>query len=78
MNLMTRAGATDYLNNHYRGIVKGDGLKDHASRGTGPKYSIVNGRACYRREDLDAWIEQQAARPVIRRRRAAAEQGATQ
>jgi len=43
------------------------GLADKASRGGGPKYSIINGRAVYTKTDLDAWIAEQAARPVVRR-----------
>lgn len=48
-----------------RGIRLGDGgLKDLAHRGRGPRYVIVNGRALYTVADLDAWIAEQAARPV--------------
>lgn len=67
MTFLTRQKAAEHLKSV--GIpVKGDGLKDHASRGTGPAYTIINGRALYRREDLDAWVAAQAARPVRRRR----------
>lgn len=34
-------------------------LENLASAGLGPKYSIVNGRAVYRRSDLEKWVESQ-------------------
>ena len=50
------------------GIPMGEGgLKDHASRGTGPRYVIINGRALYTDDDIDAWIAEQSARPVSKR-----------
>lgn len=62
--------ARNYLRE--KGVDTGDtGLKDMASRGTGPKYAIVNGKAVYRPEWLDEWIEAQASRPVKRRRQTA-------
>lgn len=65
-NFYSRDRARDRIRE--RGVPIGeDGLKDHASRGTGPRYSIVNGRAVYTAADLDSWIEAQAARPVTRR-----------
>ena len=55
--------ARDYLRE--KGIDTGaTGLKDMASRGTGPKYAIVNKRAVYTREWLDEWVETQASRTV--------------
>lgn len=66
MRLRTREEAAAYLNEQ-GALIKGDGLKDHASRGTGPAYSIVNGRAVYTEAALDAWIAEQMARPVRRR-----------
>jgi hypothetical protein len=44
------------------------GLADKAKRGQGPKYAILNGRACYTDVDLEAWLTEQAARPVMRRK----------
>lgn len=53
-----------------RGVPIGkNALKDHRSRGTGPKYAIINGRALYTTEWIDAWIAEQAARPLRRHRK---------
>lgn len=53
-----------------QGIPIGDNaLKDLATRGTGPAYVLINGRALYTRESLLAWIESQASRPIVRRGR---------
>lgn len=58
--------ATEYV--RANGVPIGDGgLKDLAHRGRGPRYSIINGRAVYTPADLDAWIAEQAARPVSTR-----------
>lgn len=37
-------------------------LETAAHRGTGPKYKIVAGHACYRREWLDEWLAQNTRR----------------
>lgn len=64
------AGARDYI--RARSVPIGDNaLKDHRSRGTGPRYTIINGRCLYTREWCDEWIEAQASRPVRRGRRSA-------
>jgi hypothetical protein len=74
MRYLTREKAAEYLN--CAGVpVRGAGLKDHANRGTGPEYALINGRALYTQESLDRWVADQAARPVLRRR-AHAEQAA--
>lgn len=63
----TRRLAAEYLT--AQGVKKTEqGLADDASRGKGPKYGIVNGRAVYTDADLDAWITEQLARPITRRR----------
>jgi hypothetical protein len=68
MSFLLRGAAREYLREN-PGLPLGDtALENMASKGIGPKYSIVHGRAVYRREDLDAWVIQQAARPVVRRR----------
>jgi hypothetical protein len=36
-------------------------LANLASDGKGPRYSIINGRALYKREDLIDWINREAA-----------------
>lgn len=62
--------ARDYIRS--RGVALGNNaLKDHRSRGTGPRYVVINGRCCYTKEWCDEWIEAQASRPVVRRGRAA-------
>jgi hypothetical protein len=59
--------AAEYLSS--KGIpTTAQGLADKASRGLGPRYAIVNGRAVYTQEWLDAWVAEQAARPVVRRK----------
>jgi hypothetical protein len=65
---LLRKRAAEYLGE--RGIpTTAQALADQASRGAGPKYSIVRGRAVYTAEDLDSWLAAQIARPVIRRSR---------
>lgn len=60
--------ARDYVRD--RGVPIGNNaLKDHRSRGTGPRFAIINGRCLYTREWLDLWIEEEAARPVQRVKR---------
>lgn len=50
--LMTRVEAAAYL-----GITPA-ALAQHASRGTGPQYAKLSGRAVrYRVSDLDDWVE---------------------
>lgn len=52
---LTRKAAAEYINS--TGVPMTEcGLANHASRGTGPKYSMVNGRAIYRRSDLAPWL----------------------
>jgi hypothetical protein len=61
--------ARDYIRDE-RGVPMGDNaMKDHRAKGTGPKYTIINGRCLYTREWCDAWIEEQASRPLPKRRR---------
>ena len=70
MKFLPRREATEFLRGH--GVPVGDGaLKDHAYRGEGPRYCIVNGRALYTEADLLDWLANQAARPVCKRSRAA-------
>jgi hypothetical protein len=71
MRYHDRPKATEHLRG--RGVRIGDTTLEYlASRGRGPRYAIVNGRAVYLAEDLDAWVDQQAARPPRRRREQAA------
>lgn len=67
--LLLRPAATEYLNEVEGVQVAPAGLACMASDGKGPKYSIVNGRAVYTREDLSAWVREQASLPTLRVRR---------
>lgn len=72
---LLRRRAAEYLGD--RGIpTTAQALADQASRGAGPKYSIVRGRAVYTAEDLDSWLAAQIARPVTRRSQRAAQAAA--
>jgi hypothetical protein len=65
---LTRTDAREYLNTKH-GIGLGRTALDNlASEDRGPKYSRIAGRVLYTREDLDAWVAAEAARPVVRRR----------
>lgn len=75
MRYRNRESAAQYLKD--RGIdTTPQGLADHAYRGRGPNYAIVNGRAVYTEAALDAWIAEQVAQPVRRRRAPQREQAA--
>jgi hypothetical protein len=64
---LDRKAATGFVRK--LGIPTGDtALANLASDGKGPKYSIINGRALYKREDLLAWIDEQASAPPRARR----------
>lgn len=62
-----RQGATEFMRE--QGVEAGDtALANLASKGKGPVYSIINGRALYTRENLLKWISEQAsASPRTRR-----------
>lgn len=78
MKYRNRRLSADYLTNDKGIKTTEQGLADKASRGQGPKYVIVNGRALYTEADLDAWVAEQAARPVVLRRRRRSSRGAEQ
>lgn len=72
MIFFTRPRAAEFL--AATGLpIKSPALADMASRGVGPKYSLINGRAVYREEDLLDWLAAQipSAGPLRSRRRAA-------
>jgi excisionase family DNA binding protein len=55
--ILTREQAAEYLG------VTADTLAAHASRGTGPRYAKLSGRAVrYRLVDLDDWVESKLRR----------------
>lgn len=63
-----RPAARQYLE-QVHGLILGEtALENMASDGTGPTYVVIAKRALYTREALDAWVVEQAARPVVRRR----------
>ena len=67
MRYNDRKSAAQYLR-ELRGIpMTPQRLADLASDKAGPRYVIINGRALYTVEDLDSWVAEQAARPVVRR-----------
>lgn len=68
MRYRTRQLAAEFLTAQTTIRITEQALADKAHRGTGPKYTIVNGRALYTEGDLLTWVSDQAARPVIRRR----------
>ncbi len=69
MRFRNRSSAATYLNDEKGVPTTAVGLANLASRGRGPNYSIVNGRALYTEADLDAWIAEQSARPLLKRTR---------
>jgi hypothetical protein len=69
LKYLDRNAQAQYLRDE-RGIpMSSQRLADLASDGLGPKYVLINGRALSTREDLDTWVSQEAARPVVRRSR---------
>lgn len=62
MSYMDRKRATQCVRDE--GVPLGDSaLANLASDGKGPHYSIINGRALYKREDILEWIAGQASAP---------------
>jgi hypothetical protein len=69
---LLRPAAREYLKDVH-GIELGvSALENKASDGTGPVYAKINGRALYKRADLDAWVAAEATKPAIRRRQSIA------
>lgn len=52
----SRFAAAGYISAHYFELTSDD-LKRHAHIGSGPLYRLVNGRAEYRKADLDTWAQ---------------------
>jgi hypothetical protein len=62
---LSRAAATKLVRD--QGVEIGDKrLADLASQRRGPRYVMINGRACYTEQWLLEWIEREAAQPVER------------
>jgi hypothetical protein len=65
---LDRNGSTCFIRE--QGVKAGDtALANLASDGKGPRYSIINGRALYKREDLLDWINREASAEPRRRSR---------
>src|SRR3712207_4778729 len=56
MTLYQRGEAADYLTERSGVRFKSEGLAALATKGTGPSFSIFNGRAVYSTEALDEWL----------------------
>lgn len=55
---LPRKAATDVLRE--AGVpAKDSTLESLATAGKGPPYRIINGRALYLRDEIEAWLEQQ-------------------
>jgi hypothetical protein len=67
----TRPDAAAYLTEKLGRRITVGALHRHASDETGPRYVMILGRASYRTDWLDAWIESLVQPPAERRRRRA-------
>lgn len=69
MKLLIRKDAAAYLTEKSGVTFKPEGLAALATKGTGPDYSFLNGRAVYEVDALDAWLAAQLAakRPATKR-----------
>lgn len=64
---LTRRGAAELLTNEFGITTSVRTLEQKAVTGSGPPYKIINGRACYERTAVIAWIEGHLASPRARR-----------
>jgi hypothetical protein len=70
MQYMLRGPAAEYISGKFQGLkMTATALANLASKGKGPEYGILNGRAVYTREGCDKWIAEQVARPATESRR---------
>ena len=56
MTFHGRGKAAEYLTERSGVRFMSEGLAARATKGTGPSFSIVNGKAIYAIEDLDGWL----------------------
>ena len=56
MALLTRKPAAEYLTERSGVPFKSEGLATRATKGSGPSFSLLNGRAVYSTEALDDWL----------------------
>ena len=62
MTFHGRGKAAEYLTERSSVRFTSEGLAARATKGTGPSFSIVNGRAVYSTEALDKWLESHLSR----------------
>jgi hypothetical protein len=67
----TRQDAAAYLSEKLGRTITVGALHRHASDETGPRYVMILGRASYRTDWLDAWVDSLVQPPAERRRRRA-------
>lgn len=72
MALHGRREAAEYLTERSGVRFTPEGLAARATKGTGPSFGILNGRAVYSTEALDEWLRCQLATqgPAAKRRQA--------
>lgn len=56
MTFRSRKEAAEYLTEHSGVSITETGLAARATKGTGPSFSIFNGRAVYPTDGLDEWL----------------------
>jgi hypothetical protein len=71
MKRRNREGAAEYLTERSGVLFTAAALAARATKGTGPRFSIFNGRALYSDEALDEWLaaELSAESPSAKRGR---------
>jgi hypothetical protein len=61
MKRRNREEAAEYLTERSGVLFTGTALAARATKGTGPRFSIFNGRAVYSQEALDEWLAAELA-----------------
>jgi hypothetical protein len=74
MTRRIRKEAAEYLTKHSGVLITEAALAARATKGTGPRFSLFNGRAVYSDEALDEWLTMELAEesPAAKRGRRAA------
>lgn len=70
-DFLSRKTAAEWLSQRLGRRVTATALARHASEGTGPRYSMILGRATYRAGDLDRWVRSLIQEPSTRSARPA-------
>lgn len=68
MKFLNRRRAAEFLTGITDLSITDQRLADLASKGQGPEYGVINGRAVYTEENLTAWVSAQLSKPVRARR----------